>query len=463
VSPGCGARPPVRPTGEEVTTTAGNEAANPAEILRADDRPMPYLEALRNREFRGVVIAQVASECGDHFARVGVAALVLRVEGSVLLAALAFAVGYLPGLFGAALLAPLADRMPRRRVLLLSDGIRASIVGLLALLAVPGTPLWVFYALLILAELFTAPFDAARAALLPDVFRDPRGYVAGAGLTRFLYQANQVVGLVMAGLVVALVSPRGALIVDAASFLLSFAAILIFVRPRPAPLGEHHSGATGLLRDALDGARIVWSDPACRAIVVIGWTAAIFMIAPEGVALAYAAVQGQSEVWGGVLMASVPAGAAVGAVLVSHTPHETQLRALPLLVMAMCLPMVATAVTPPVAIAAGLWFISGACQGFMATLITTLNVLTPPEYRGRVNGLAAAGFSVATAVAFVLSGWLADLTSPARAVALAGVAGLAFMGLNWAKWPAATLATRVRAAYQAAASPAPAPTPPAAS
>jgi len=443
-----------------VTATSGDEAINTAGALRADDRPVPYLEALRNREFRGLVVAQIASECGDHFARVGVAALVLQVEGSMLLAALAFAVGYLPGLFGAALLAPLADRMSRRRVLLLSDAIRALIVGLLALLAVPSTPLWTFYALLILAELFTAPFDAARAALLPDVFRDPRGYVAGAGLSRFLFQANQVAGLVMAGLVVALVSPRGALVVDAASFLLSFTVILIFVRARPAPLGEHHAGATGLLRDALEGARVVFSDPARRAIVVIGWTAAVFMIAPEGVALAYAAVQGRSEVWGGVLMASVPAGAAVGAVLIGHIAHEAQLRALPRLVMAMCVPMVATAVTPPVAITAGLWFVSGVCQGFMATLITTLNVLTPAEYRGRVNGLAAAGFSVATAVAFVLSGWLADLTSPARAVALAGVAGLAIIGMNWAKWPAATLTSRVRAAYQEAAVPKPVRAPP---
>jgi MFS family permease len=430
-------------------TTPGEEGtADTGGPLGAADRPISYMQALRNREFRGLVIAQITSEGGDHFARVGVAALVLRVEDSVLLAALVFAVGFLPALLGAALLTPLADRLPRRRVLLLSDLARALIVGVLALLAVPGTPLWVFYVLLVLAEFFTAPFDAARSALLPDVFDSPRGYLAGAGFTRFLFQANQVIGLVMAGLVVALVSPRGALVVDAVSFLVSFAAILTFVGSRPAPLPDRHGGVKGLLDDAIDGARVVISDPPRRAIIVLGWTVAVFMIAPEAVSLAYAADLGQSELWGGVLMAAVPAGAAIGAVWVGHASHDMQLRVLPGLAMAMCVPMLFAVATPLVTVAAGLWFVIGICQGFIATLIATLNVLTPAEYRGRVNGLAAAGFSVATAVAFVLWGWLADVTSPSRAVALAGLTGVIIIGVILTKWPTATLVSRVRAAYQ---------------
>jgi MFS family permease len=448
-----------------MTTTPGEEdTADTADtggpVDAVDDRPITYAQALRNREFRGLVIAQVTSECGDNFARIGVAALVLHVEGSVLLAALAFAVGHLPALLGATLLAPLADRLPRRRVLLISDLARALIVGVLAVLAVPGTPLWAFYVLLVLAEFFTAPFDAARSALLPDVFDSPRAYLVGAGFTRFLSQANQVAGLVMAGLVVALVSPRGALVVDAVSFLVSFVAILAFVRRRPAPLGDCHAGVTGLVGDAIDGARIVFSDPPRRAIVVLGWSAGVFMIAPEAVALAYAIDMGKSELWGSALMASVPAGAAISAVLVSRVSHDRQLRALPWLVMAMCVPMLFVVTTPPVTVAVGLWFISGLCQGFMATLIATLNVLTPVEYRGRVNGLAAAGFSVATAVAFVLSGWLADVTSPSWAVALSGFVGLIVIGQHSARWPTATLTARVQAAHRAKPSPEPVRAPP---
>jgi MFS family permease len=432
-------------------TRAGEGATDSGDDPTTDDRPVTYHQALRNREFRGLVCAQITSECGDHFARVAIAALILRQDGSVLLAALAFAVSYIPGLLGSALLSPFADRLPRRRVLVFSDLVRCLIVSVLALLAVPGAPIWMLYLLLVLAELFTGPFDAARAALLPDVFDDPRGYLAGASFMRFLFQANQVIGLVLAGLIVALVSPRGALVADAASFLASLVVIQAFVRRRQALAGEPHAGVTGLLRDVLDGARVVFSNPARRAIVIFGWTAAVFMIAPEAVALAYAGDQGESEVWGGLLMASVPAGAAVGAVIIGRAPHEAQIRALPRLVMGMCLPMLVIAAAPPVTVTAGLWFLIGVCQGYMATLIATLNVLTPPDYRGRVNGLAAAGFSVATAAAFVLAGWLADATSPALAVALAGLAGVAVVTANWVNWPVSALLSQVRAAYEESA------------
>ena len=112
-------------------------------------------------------------------------------------------VGYVPAIFGAALLGPFADRVSRRTVMLVADMGRAVLIGLLALLAVPSTPVWLLFALLFLAELLSAPFEAARAAVLPDVLPDPRHYLRGAGLSRVLSQVDQVLGLALAGVVVA--------------------------------------------------------------------------------------------------------------------------------------------------------------------------------------------------------------------------------------------------------------------
>jgi hypothetical protein len=57
-----------------------------------------------------------------------------------------------------------------------------------------------------------------------------------------------------------------------------------------------------------------------------------------------------------------------------------------------------------------------------------------------VLGLAASGFNAATAVAFVLVGWIAGLIGPAKAVSLAGAAGMLAVALIWRAWPAARLA-----------------------
>ncbi len=140
-----------------------------------------YREVFGNREFTGLIVAQVLSECGDQIARVGLAVLILARTDNPFLAALAFVVGYVPAIFGAALLGPFADRVSRRTVMLVADMGRAVLIGLLALLAVPSTPVWLLFALLFLAELLSAPFEAARAAVLPDLLPDPRHYLRGAG------------------------------------------------------------------------------------------------------------------------------------------------------------------------------------------------------------------------------------------------------------------------------------------
>ena len=68
--------------------------------------PASYRSVLANREFTGLMIAQVFSECGDQIARVGLAVLVLARTNNPFLAALAFVVGYVPAILGAALLGP---------------------------------------------------------------------------------------------------------------------------------------------------------------------------------------------------------------------------------------------------------------------------------------------------------------------------------------------------------------------
>lgn len=404
--------------------------------------PASYRDLLGNREFVGLMVAQVLSECGDQIARVGLAVLILARTDNPFLAALAFVVGYVPAIFGAALLGPFADRVSRRTVMLVADAGRAVLIGLLALLAVPGTPVWLMFALLFVAELLSAPFQAARAALLPDILPDARHYLRGAGLSRVLSQVDQVLGLALAGLVVAFVSPRGALATDAVTFALSFVVVLATLRPRSAPLPAR-AGLAGYLDDLARGAALVARDPVRRCLVLFGWGAAAFMIAPEAVALAYAEADGDPAALGTVLMAAIPAGGALGAILVGQWTPEVQARAILPMALASCLPLLLTGTAPPVLVAAALWLVAGVGQGFMVPLIATVNLVTPAHSRGRVNGLAAAGFNIGSASAFALAGLGAAVLSPAVVVLLAGLAGILVCAIAWSRWPRAALEAAV--------------------
>ena len=84
------------------------------------------------------------------------------------------------------------------------------------------------------------------------------------------------------------------------------------LRWRPARRGER-AARRRCCADFRAGWRLVFDDPALRALVLLGWGAAVFLIAPEAVALAYARDDGAGPAVGAALMASLPAGAALGA------------------------------------------------------------------------------------------------------------------------------------------------------
>ena len=72
--------------------------------------------------------------------------------------------------------------------------------------------------------------------------------------------------------------------------------------------------------------REIFADPVRRAITLLGWVSALFLVAPEAVALAYR--PGLSGAIGGVLLAAVPAGSAIGALLMPRLQLRDQLRLL---------------------------------------------------------------------------------------------------------------------------------------
>lgn len=402
-----------------------------------DDEPrVSVREPLANSEFRGIILAQVASEAGDQIARVAIALLVLSHTGSALLAAATFAVSFIPTFLGAALLGPIADRFSRRNLMLGADLGRALVIGLMALVAIPGTPVWLLFALLIAAEFFTPLFDAARSASIPDILGDRDLVTAGLGLSRSLHLLNQAVGLIVGGFLVQLTSPRIALSVDAVSFLVSCALLAVFVAPRPAML-ESTKSVGMLLTDLREGWDVLTADVSRRSLILLGWGMALAIVAPEAVALAYVRDQGWGDAWGGLLMASVIVGAAIGSVFVASQRVNLQIDLLLPLAIAVCLPLLVTGLEPPRLVLMLLWLLSGCAQAFLVPLMSFTTMLTRNEHRGRVVGIASAGFAALTALGYLLAGAIADATSPAFAVVVMAVIGLVIASIAFVAWPTA--------------------------
>jgi hypothetical protein len=396
------------------------------------------IRVFADREFRGLTLAQFTSECGDQIAAIAISLLVYGRSNSPFLAAATYAVSYVPWVLGGVLLAPLTDRYPRRAAMLVCDAGRAIVVGILALVsAIHGIPIAALIALVLISSFFSPPFSSARSALIPDIFDNGPPYVRAVAVGRILQQTDQVFGFALGGVVVAAVTPRGALALDACTFAVSFLLVISHVKERPAAMSDGTSmNVLGLLRRVVPDLGIVWSHPARRVLLMFTAASLIFMIAPDSLAVAYARQHGHGAVAAGLLAASQPFGIAVGAWLfIKFVPTREQGRYLLPLGAAGGLALALTCLVPPVPVACALWMLSGMTQAFVVATIAAYNVVTDRSLRGRANGLAAASIAVTQGLGFLIWGGVADFEGAAAGVAWAGITGLLIVTIARYFWP----------------------------
>ncbi len=386
--------------------SAPDEAAAPA---------AGFIALLRLGEFRWLWLADVQSLLGDQLARVALSVLVYDRTQSGLATAAVYALSFLPALVGSVLLGPLADRVPRRAVLVGGDLIRAALLGMMTL---PSLPVPVLAVLLVLVVLVGTPWNAAESALIVDILA-AEDYALGVGLRSATGQAAQVAGFAVGGITVAALGARGALALDAGTFLISVLIIRLGVRARPA-VAAAHGEQRGAGRRWLDGAAVVLRDRRLRLLLAMSWLLGLLVV-PEGLAAPYAQSFDGGPRSVGVLLAAGPAGVVLGTVLYSRwLPASARTKLLGPLATAAGLPLLACASTPGLALTCILWALSGACTAYQVQVVAEFVGVVPPHIRGQGIGIASAGLLAAQGIGLLAGGVITQVTTPATAVATAG-------------------------------------------
>ena len=313
---------------EDLETAVDGAARTAVTRAPADASRATFRQVFAEPEFRAVWLAQLLSVAGDQLARVAMTVLVYDRTHSALWTALTYAVTFLPWVIGGLALSGLADRLPRRQVMVTCDIARMVLVGLMALVslaAAASASLWIMVGLLFVVTLLDSPFKSARSAMMPDILPGER-YVLGTAVTQTTLQVGMVTGFALGGVVVALLGVRPALLIDAATFAVSAVLVWFWVRHRPAAARPADGGPAR--RGAIAaGVRLVFGDRRLRTLMLFGWLVAFYVV-PMGLAAPYAASFRTSlaiPIGTGLVFAAGPFGTALGAVVFGRlVPQASQ-------------------------------------------------------------------------------------------------------------------------------------------
>jgi MFS family permease len=352
---------------------------------------------------------------------VALAVLVYTDTESAALAGLTYALTWAPSFLGGVFLSGLADRFPRRDIMVAADVARAVLIALVAL---PGLPFWVLCVLVGFVSFVQAPFKAAQLALLPDVLPGEK-YVVGMGIRTITMQVAQMLGFAGGGLLLTAMDPPAALVLDAATFVASGLFVWFGVHHRPAAARKDGAPTPGsFASSAAAGARLIWRDNGLRTLVVFSWLSAL-LIVYEGLAAPYTTDLGLGAAAIGLILAADPLGSAIGAFLFTRfVPASRRPALLGPIMVASCVPLLGCLFSPGLIPSIVLFAVAGALGTAVMIQATASFARGVPDHsRAQALGLQQSGLATVQGLSPLLAGALADAVGTARVVGLVGVLG----------------------------------------
>jgi MFS family permease len=379
------------------------------------------MSALRSRDFRLLWLGQTASVLGDGLVLVAIGLYVTRLTGDPADVGLVLAAYSVPLVSLLLIGGVIADRVPRRRVMIAADAVRGIVHGLLALLIATGAVrIWHMVVVGVLFGTAEAFFQPAYTGLVPQTVPENEIQAAQAlgGVSREL---AAFVSPALATLLVLTVGGAAAFALDAATFAVS-AVTLSRVRARPR--GEANRGG-GLWHELLQGWSAVrqrawvWATVAAFAVAVLVAYAPFFVL---GAAVARH-VYGSDAVFG-LTNATWGVGTVLGALIGARwRPRRPMFTGVLLATMFPAEVALFGAGPPPLLLYPGT-VVSGLAIGlFGVWWETALAQRIPPHLLSRVSAWDIMGSLALLPVGYLLAGPAASVLGDVRVLIGGGVVG----------------------------------------
>jgi MFS family permease len=382
--------------------------------------------ALRHRNFRLFITGQFVSLCGTWMQTIAQGWLVLQLTNSAFAVGLVTALGSLPILLFTLQGGVLADRVNKRRLVLLLQSFMLTEALIYAILTVTHliSVHWIM-GLALFSGLLSAFEVPTRQALIAEIVERPN-LMNAIALNSSAFNLARVIGPAIAGGLIATVGLAACFFVNAASYMAVIASLLLMrgVESRPPAL-------ISMVAALREGVAYVFGHRWPRALIIIVATFSIFGFSFLPLMPVFARDIIHVDASGyGAMVAAIGVGAAAAAFFLAGFGDRVRQSRLVLgSSMLFGLSLVAASLAPEFWSALGLFTVTGcimALSGIAAN--TMLQTQAPDELRGRVMGFYS--FMVLGMAPFgsLQAGWLAEHYGVRTAFALGGFVCLAVAG-----------------------------------
>jgi MFS family permease len=364
------------------------------------------LEPLRHRDFRLLWVGQTLTLLGSFASNVAFPFQMLQLGGSALELGLLVSI-YTAGslvflLFGGAV----ADRVPRRTLIVLAELASGVVVAVLAILGFAGRlEIWHLYVSTALFGAATAFSIPALGAIIPELVPEEI-LVPGNALRGVSRQFARVGGPIVGGLLVAALGPASAFAFDAVTF---FASALAVAFTRRRFLGAEARGS--IFREIREGFAFVFSVQ-WLWVTIFGWSlinGALIGAFSVGLPLLVTQVLLEGPATYGLLTAAMGAGEAVGAAAIAQIRVGRSGLVMYLLSAVAGVALLGYGLLPSVPGALAASVVLGACfVGFGVLWESALQKHVPRALLGRVTSVDWFGGSLLAPVAPVVGAFVAQ-------------------------------------------------------
>ena len=371
--------------------------------------------------YRRYFAGQLISLSGTWMQTVAAVWLILTLTDSGVAVGLTTALQFLPMLLFGAWGGLLADRMSKRRLLLLTQGLMMiPALGLLLVTATGVVTPWMVYLGVFTFGLLNAVDNPTRQSFVIEMVGADR-VVNAVSLNSVIVQAARIVGPALAGILIATAGVVPCFAINALTFVAMIVALLGMdpERLQEPPLAIRERGAIRA------GLRYVLATPELALplalMALVGTLGFNFQVVLP--LLARFSFGGGATTYG-VLVSAMAVGSIAGA-LINGAHGRTGPRLIAGGALAFGVSALGAAAMPSLAFEIPLLVVLGAAAvTFAATINSSLQLAVAPEMRGRVMALYSVVFLGSTPIGGPLVGWLSQTYDPRVALLLAGVAGL---------------------------------------